>query len=362
MPYTDWDSGDLAIRDMVTGMTRRLLVKTGSYRDLRTDSDKDSIGFVQAPLLSPDASQIAFLWESDKAGVPVQLRVIPNQPGAKSRVLVDSPEFEWLIPLAWSPDSTRLLAELQRPDKTCQFAWVSTATGAVTIVKSLAWRLAGIQDAKLSPDGRFIAYSARTINPVRALNQTENEVGEWNIYVLAADGRTETEVIRTAGIDKEPMWSPDGSHLLFRSDRSGTVDLWALPMREGKAIGPSLVVRRDIGAVNNLGITDAGMYYFDRTARGIDQVFVAEIDTTGKLPANTRIVDSFAGINPSWSPNGKLLEFARSKPLADGITFDLVVHNMATGDEKVVSRPGLKQGPARWLGSSTAFLQLVAAP
>ena len=116
------------------------------------------------------------------------------------------------------------------------------------------------------------------------------------------------------------------------------------PFARARPSVPPLVVRRDIGAATNLGITNAGMYHFERIVRGLEQVFVAELDTTGKLPANVRIVDSFAGNNPSWSPDGKLLEFARSNPLADGISFNLVVHNMATGEEKLISRPGLRKG------------------
>ena len=46
--------------------------------------------------------------------------------------------------------------------------------------------------------------------------------------------------------------------------------------------------------------------------------------------------------------------------MADGVTYNLVVHNMTTGDEKLYSRPGLRGGPARWFGSNTEFLQLLA--
>ena len=45
MAFTDWDSGDIAIRDMSTGKVTRLLAKTGTFRD------SDAYG--EAPRLSP---------------------------------------------------------------------------------------------------------------------------------------------------------------------------------------------------------------------------------------------------------------------------------------------------------------------
>ncbi len=190
----------------------------------------------------------------------------------------------------------------------------------------------------------------------------EREAGEWHIYVLAADGRTETEVTRTAGIDKQPMWSPDGTHLLFRSDRSGNVDLWALPIRDGKAIGPPLVVRRDIGAASNLGHHErrrvslrprrarsrAGVR---RRARYDGQASGEHSESWIALPASIRHGLLTASC---WS----LPEANRWRTVSRSISWSTTWPPVTRRWFRAL---GCGNGPARWLGS-TAFLQLVVNP
>jgi hypothetical protein len=66
---------------------------------------------------------------------PGQLRIVANEPGAKSRVLRDTPENIYYQPTAWSPDGKAILTVLQKPDRTWQIAWVSTTEGTVKPLK-----------------------------------------------------------------------------------------------------------------------------------------------------------------------------------------------------------------------------------
>ena len=56
-------------------------------------------------------------------------------------------------------------------------------------------------------------------------------------------------------------WSPDGTRLLFSSDRTGTVGLWAVSFADGKLQGPPELLRSDIGLSTSLGMTDSGTLY-----------------------------------------------------------------------------------------------------
>jgi eukaryotic-like serine/threonine-protein kinase len=62
-------------------------------------------------------------------------------------------------------------------------------------------------DPALSPDGKLIAYVA-------------GPLGRMRLYVRQLDGGTPVPVVRDAGgFQRLPHWSPDGTRLLFRSDR-----------------------------------------------------------------------------------------------------------------------------------------------
>jgi Tol biopolymer transport system component len=67
--------------------------------------------------------------------------------------------------------------------------------------------VAQTQRAQPSPDGRFIAYDV-----------PEGEAGSpLEIFLLAADGSQEV-VLRNPANDSFPLWSPDGSRLVFLSE------------------------------------------------------------------------------------------------------------------------------------------------
>src|SRR6478736_6242486 len=114
---------------------------------------------------------------------------------------------------------------------------------------SLDWRAEG--KPSLSPDGRYITYAARAVNR-KAANSKEK--GDVHIYLMAADGSGMTALVKTAGINTNPIWAPDGKHVLFVSDRSGSVGLWSIGVRDGKPEGAATLIRSDLGDITGIGI------------------------------------------------------------------------------------------------------------
>jgi len=341
---TDWDTGDLVLRDAATGQARRMLVKSGSFKDGQKE-------YAQKPVFSPDMKQVVYLWDNGEKGDKerAQVRVMENRPGAPSRVVLDNPEYGYYEPEVWSPNGKSVLTlTMKQSDRTWQLAWISTADGAIKQLVSLGWRIrGGRMKPSLSPDGRYIAYTALAVNPKSAKGPFEST--DTRIYVIAADGSSGTEFVKNAGVHNNPVWSADGAHLLFTSDQGGQLSLWSIAARDGKASGPPALVLADTGDIHAIGMR-SGSYYYEPASSQVDYVSVARLDGSGGR-------ERFVGLYPSWSPDGKLLAFTRPRPGAQD-QVNVVIHDRETGEEKVYTRPGLRTTPAVWYPDGASLLKV----
>jgi Tol biopolymer transport system component len=320
-----------AVYDISSGQTRRLMEQVEPRN-----------GYATAPMLSPDTRQVAFVWY-DYPDLREHLRVIANQPGAPPRVLVNSPEFLYFDLAGWSRDGKSVLASIWSVDDTVQLAWVSVADGTVKVLKSLGWR--ELKHPSLSPDGRYVAYSATQSS--ESLNSS--------IYVLKADGSSEVELVRGAGFNEAPIWTPDGTRVFFTSNRSGGFGLWSIAVVNGRAAGSPELVKSDIGRISPMGFSSAGTYHYKHVTMASD-VFVAELDPSSSRvrgPA-VRLTETFTGSrDAAWSPDGKAVAFRRGLRGRYG-TGDLVVRYLETGQEKTYA--GEVSGDLMWFPDGKGLL------
>src|SRR6185295_8049337 len=103
------------------------------------------------------------------------------------------------------------------------------------------------------------------------------------------------EIVKTSGVNDYPVWTPDGRHILFTSDRSGKVDLWSIAMQNGKAAGAASLVRAEIGDVHAFGIY-GNSYYYEHKQPAADYIRVVEPVAGGGA---ARESESFVGSAPA---------------------------------------------------------------
>ena len=322
---TDMAAGNVAVRDVTTG-SDRLLTNTG---DLFSE-------YAAVPVISPDGRAVAYTWYKDNK---VEVRVVsaagaevPRPQVVLRNELNDGEAYQ----IAWMPDGQELLVTRRYADSTSQIGRLTIQDGSFRSLKSLEWRRPNMQS--LSPDGRYVAYDAPAAEAGSPLD----------IVVLATDGSRETVVVKNPANDAFPVWSPDGSRLIFLSDRSGANALWTVPMADGRANGPAALLKSDAGATQPLAITKAGTLYSFEPPDYRRNLYITGLatlrPTSTPAPATERVIFDNAG--PAWSRDGEYLAYysLRNAPV-DPSSGVLVIRSLKTGDERTVPLPSRVTSP-----------------
>jgi Tol biopolymer transport system component/predicted Ser/Thr protein kinase len=326
LPYTDSASGNLGIYNLTTG---------GS-RVLTTGGDSGQENYALESIVSADSRRIAYAW-ADGACHCQQLRVIDAE-GTGERVLTSGQGAMAITPLEWSHDGSRILGTRQRSTSETDVVLVSAQDGAVQLVRTLTQTPGHLA---ISPDGRYVAY-----------DRLEGAAGtDRGIYLCAVDGIDETPVVTGPTYDSHPMWTPDGSGLVFASMRTGGPGLWLQAVRDGRADGRPQLLDKDMGPFVPITLTLTGsLYYRHRT--GLMDVYTVPIDpATGEVrgePTNAAGSNQGSNLVADWSPDGDTIVYESWRTLFGPGRNLLVFHSMTTGVERELAADLDLVNGARW--------------
>ena len=316
LTFVNWDTGDLGVRDLAS-RTNRLLTHTGGWAA--------SGDYAQRSVISPDSRMAAYTWWVQKESRnEIRVIAINGAEGTQPRIIYRSANGrDYVDPWGWFPDGKRLLVVHSPGDGSSRISVMSLADGSMQTIKSLTWER---PNPSLSPDGRFIAYVA----------PAGDTGSQRDIFVLATDGTSDTPVVQHPAQDGAPMWSPDGSRLIFVSLRTGGVALWSVPVTAGKPAGPAELVKADVGLASPLGFTRAGSLYYALSGAQKQNVLIAALDDSlhavhEPAPATQRFVNSTFG--PAWSRDGEWLAYYTA---ASPGAVKLWIRAMKTGQEREV--------------------------
>jgi len=310
LAYVDWETGDVAIRDLNTGLNRRLTNK-GSWAWAE---------FGLFPLISPDGKEVAYCWWNRDAAFDLRWMSVEE---AKPRVLNDR-RLAWCQPDDWSADGKQLVAQIV-DEQTAGTALVvlTPEQGGMRTVKVLP--VSEYSTVRSSPDGRFLVYARPSM-----------EEPDKDLFLLNVADGTERPLIQHPADEAVLGWTPDGGILLFSSDRRGSRDAWAVQVHNGKTNGEPYLVKTDLGEVYPIGFARDGRFFYgiSRSGGGICR---ARLDwETGKVIAppvrlplrsgqavgnfsvspDSRGVVFLAGSPPRWSLRFFHLETRRDRELA----------------------------------------------
>ena len=307
-----WNSGNLAVTNLVTGEMERVTQQTNNE------------GFAYGSVFSPDGKQLAYRW-FNLADEIYDLRII-GVDGSNERILIEKrPDIRGILPTDWSPDGRHLLAAVERPDLTVQLALIAVADGSMQVLKSLGWHWP--QEAVLSPDGRYVAYSTHQASSAADADPPD-------LRILAVDGSQEVTVAPHEGPQEMLGWTPDGGAVLFYRREGTSGSIWMVAIQDGRQAGEPILIEPDV-RVSSIGFSKDA--YFFGTQVESPQVHTAMMDPSGAgFVADPRPVGdpgSSGTGHGAWSVDGSQLAYVRQGP-SDEPT--LVVRAVDGGEERAI--------------------------
>ena len=196
-----------------------------------------------------------------------------------------------------------------------------------------------------SPDGRRIAFHSSRDDP-----DPNDDEDVWDIYVMNADGSDLTRLTDNSAWDSYPRWSPDGQRIAFQSYGDGNWDIYVMNSDgTGRTRLTDDPASDDGPSWSPTGRSIA--FYSDRD--GNREIYVMNADGSSQ----TRLTDNPApDLYPSWSPNGRSLAFASGRD-DPGIRSIYVMNADGSGQTRLTDNAAWDWAP-RWSpdGRSMAFV------
>ena len=258
--------------------------------NLTSDCDEDDT----QPACSPDGASVVFRSERNGGGLFVM--------GATGENVHQLSRFGQNP--SWSPNGaevvcgTDYILDPKRRTAKSRLLIINVASGKERDLLNTG----DAAQPRWSPNGNRIAFYYRTDNNRR------------DVWTIAADGSDPRPVTNDDAVDWNPVWSDDGNHLYFASDRKGVASLWRVPIDEvtGHTLGKFEPVSGQSAEVLQMDLSRDGRHIAyanriqDANIKSI-QFDPVKLTTFGEVTAVT--MGSRPAGSPDLSPDGQMVAF-----------------------------------------------------
>ena len=194
----------------------------------------------------------------------------------------------------------------------------------------------------------LIAHGALTpMTAFRRIAFASDRDGNFEIYVMNADGTGQTRLTNNPAADRVPAWSPDRSKIAFTSNRDGNDEIYVM---KADGTGQANLTNNPADDGAPAWSPDGSKIAFTSYRDGKNQIYVMNADGTGQ----TGLTNNPAyGDHPAWSPDGSKIAFVGSWEGNDEI---YVMNADGSGQTNLTNNPAADGAPA-WSpdGSKIAF-------
>jgi len=160
---------------------------------------------------------------------------------------------------------------------------------------------------------------------------SDRDDGDWEIYVMNADGTDQRRLTRQRFRDHRPAWSPDGTQIAFTSQRKGNEDIYVMNVEDALQGTDGTNVRRLTANRANewspAWSPDGAQIVFVSARDGNSEIYVVNVQQALQDPGagdQRRLThNDVDDDNPSWSPapseGGRQIAFVSSRDGNDEI-------------------------------------------
>lgn len=272
----------------------RLTGKTEMITKYEWTNEDD--GYTYFPVWSPDGKELVYMFFGNNEICEIQASTLQ---GEKRTLIKNESSGAQIYPKQWSRDGSKILAFQQDSTDSYTIGLVPAAGGSFKALHKTQWKGRFIKgDACLSPDGKFVVFA-------------DGEDDNLDIFIIDTEGGTPTLLSGHPATESDPLWSPDGKHIVFIKEIKGGSLLYAIEMAEGKPVGQQFLIKEGMQDTDLINWTSHGISYdFMLDLREVHTLSLdPETGTSEGVPKHLDYTPAGSNICPVWSNDGKYLAF-----------------------------------------------------
>ncbi len=242
-------------------------------------------------------SQILFVAQTvDDAGNPIQRLAVMDQDGGNLQYLSDGKNL--VISPRFSPDGRYIIYVSYKKNNTAGVFVRDLKTKKQTFI---ATDRTVSYTPRFAPDNKKVIFS----------NLVDGRADIWVMQLRRVNGKIKFDRLTdTPYMDMAPFYAPDGTKIVFMSDRSGTPQLYTMNP-DGTGVQR---ISRGTGAYTTPVWSPTGEYIAFTKGQGENfHIGIMKPDGSEEQLLTTSYLDE----GPAFSPNGKFIIFGRQQQNGD---------------------------------------------